>query len=167
MASKQLQFLDELMPSVLQPGETVLARGVAENPAKWALSVFTFGLLFFLRVFYYVIVTDRRVVLLSAKGRTYWRIGLPMGYRSAGLRVDAQHFISYDQVSGVTVNRQSPIHMLLGWRGLHIGEKNGKGMSLFIRRSAPQLKDEQGKLYRELPTLVAQRVGMQATPVGR
>jgi hypothetical protein len=166
--SKQQEFLDQKQAEILEPGETVLARGTAEDPVKWALAIFTLGLLTFLRIFYYVILTDRRLIFLRTKKKYYFGFTpLPKLYISAGLNVVSQTILRHDQIAKIQVNVQSPIHILLGWRGMRFEDKGGQAVGLFLKRSSPGFRGEQSTLYNQIAATVSEKSGVKTNMAGK
>lgn len=168
MATKQQEFLDSELPKHLQPGETVLLRGVAEDPVRWVFAVLTLGLLSFRRIFFYLVLTDRRLLVLRTKPKFYFAFTPYPGLRfSAGTQVTEARAMERDQLAALIMTPQKPIHMLLGWRSVTFLDKAGQKLFFFIKRGAFGFPKEQGELYSLLAAKAKDALGVEVSVAGK
>lgn len=155
--SRQLEFLDSQLAGMLEPGEVVLHRGVAEHPMKWAVAMLTGGLLSILREFYYVVLTDRRLLQLATPRRRYFYFALgflpTLGF-SAGLSIESVKQFRKEAITAVIINPQALIHTILGWRAMSV-QAGQDAMNFFVARRWTLIGEAQEDLYHRLGAEVA------------
>lgn len=143
----QQRFFDQQLGTLLRPGEQVITRGVAEPSVAWVASILSLGLLSFLRRFYYMAITTQRVIMLKTKRGWQWSWTPYPGFkRVPKLSVDETTLLEWPQVAKV-ISRQSPAHMILGWRGAGFHTVEKKGYLFLVKRSHISFPEEQKVFY--------------------
>lgn len=135
--NEYVDFVDKELSSILEPGEEVRILGLAQDSNSWLLS-FLWRLA--LR-FYFVVVTDRRLILLKTKSKFTWTMKLVPKCKLQGVQS-----VPFERISHVISNSaMNLLNTMFGLKGYAIAMKSGKPLPLMVPKKEKLLPD-QGRL---------------------
>jgi hypothetical protein len=111
--SKQDDYLQSQLPQILQPGEQVLHAAYMRRQPGILMQIFLVGglLLFLLTKAYYVVLTNRRLILIRA-GMSFWTGGPKL--ENLGVEVYDARQIQKVTLGGFLANRSMTFHLADG-----------------------------------------------------
>jgi len=142
------EFLQNKLTTLLEPGEKVVTQGVGMDATRWLLAM----LWPFSIRFYYIVLTDRRLISIKMKSRFVCRLGFPVFALQVGVTeeklIDIKSF-PFTDLAKIYASRETPITMLWGRRGIAFEGKDGKKLRLVLKRRDGAMPDQR-KFYNEI-----------------
>jgi hypothetical protein len=143
------QYLQQKLPSILQPGEQAITHGIGMDGLRMMASWIYQG---FAR-YYYVVLTNRRLLAIKMKGQWYPRASFfSRRIRSIGFEEkNFEEIIELDLQDISESGRSTGLGgMIWGRIGMRFHTKSNKALAFVVKRSEhamPQQKDFYNTIY--------------------